>query len=329
MKPSDEQGKVLDSRNSFLIEKAPYLAELAEAPENGVAFWITTDDALRLRVGLWRVDNSEKGTVLLFPGRTEYIELQGRNAQDLTTHGYSVLTIDWRGHGLSDRVTSDPKTIHVHHYSDYQRDVAAMLRAVTELDLPKPWSLVANSMGGCIGLRSIADGLPVNACAFIAPMWGIKMSSLQQLIALPASWAACVLGKGHVYVPGHDRKNYASNNPFDGNRMTFDEDGYSYWVRQAFARPELQTAGSSMRWLLQSLLECRRLSKLEPLEIPCVAFCGDQDSVVDSEVIKNRMTSWPNGSFVEMQNAKHALLLEAPEIRRKLIDRVDQLFSSA
>ena len=34
--------------------------------------------------------------------------------------------VDWRGHGLSDRVSEDRNTIHVDWFSDYQKDVAAM-----------------------------------------------------------------------------------------------------------------------------------------------------------------------------------------------------------
>ena len=73
------------------------------------------------------------GTIFLFPGRTEYIELQGRLARDLVARGFSVLTIDWRGHGLSQRLLDNPATLHVEAYSDYQNDVDAFLQIASTL----------------------------------------------------------------------------------------------------------------------------------------------------------------------------------------------------
>jgi len=311
-----------------MMEQAPFHIEIAQGPEHGVAYWITSEDELRLRVAVWQAQGETKGTILLFPGRTEYIELQGRTARDFAVQGYTVFTIDWRGHGMSDRIASDPNALHVNRYSDYQRDVWAMVQAAHDLKLPRPWFLFGNSMGGCIGLRAIIEGLDVAACAFSAPMWSIKMSNVQRVIAIPVTWAACVLGKGQAYVPGHTNENYALSNPFEGNRMTCDPDYYNYWVNQAHAQPSLQTAGSSMRWLHESLLECRRLSNLDPPDIPGVAFWGDCDALVDFEPIAARMSTWKNGTVERIENAKHALFLEKPETRRILLTKTDQLFSS-
>jgi dipeptidyl aminopeptidase/acylaminoacyl peptidase len=48
-------------------------------------------------VGHWRPDGAEKGTLLLFPGRTEYIEKYGAAAQDLANRGYAVMQPNFRG----------------------------------------------------------------------------------------------------------------------------------------------------------------------------------------------------------------------------------------
>jgi lysophospholipase len=311
------------------MDTAPFFSEIADGPADGVAFWVKADDGVRLRLGMWKTEGSGAGTVLMFPGRTEYIELQGRTARDFRAHGYSILTIDWRGHGLSDRLTDDPNTVHVNSYEDYQRDVRAMVDAAKALDLPKPWFLFGNSMGACIGLRAVIEGLDVKACAFSAPMWRIKMSLFQSLIAIPVAWTACHLGKGHMYIPGHDERNYASYHPFEGNRITSDPDSYGYWVRQGHAEPSLQMGGSSMKWLLQSLYECLRLSKLPSPSLPCIAFWGDQDEIVDFEPIETRMSEWPHGSVMRIENAKHALVLEQPKTRKKLIDKTHALFLAA
>ncbi|WP_299615636.1 alpha/beta hydrolase [uncultured Tateyamaria sp.] len=308
------------------MEPAPFFQEISGGPNNGSAVWTTTRDSIRLRVGYWPAEQDVCGTVFLFPGRTEYIELQGRLARDLVARGFSVLTIDWRGHGLSRRLLDNPATLHVEAFSDYQNDVDAFLQIATTFGVPKPWFLMANSMGGNIGLRAILQGFPVAACSFTAPMWGIEMSQLQRLIASPVAWAACALGRGEVYVPGHDGKNYVSHAPFEGNRITFDPENFGYWVQQARTRPELQTAGSSMKWLHESLRECRRISKLKSPDLPCIAFYGDCDEVVDKRAIQQRMAVWSNSEYVELKHAKHALLLERPEVRAAVISKTVERF---
>ena len=138
-----------------MLSPAPLLNDLARGPEGGLGHWVHTEDGLRLRLGLW--PNGSKGTVLIFPGRTEYIEKYGGAAAALAQAGYSSLAIDWRGQGLSDRLLSDRLIGHVRRFSDYQRDVQTLMAAARALDLPKPYFLLAHSMGGCIALRALVQ----------------------------------------------------------------------------------------------------------------------------------------------------------------------------
>jgi lysophospholipase len=316
---------------------APLYTEIAEGPSDGKAYWLQTEDKLRLRAGLWHSnrtkdgakDGTRNGTVLLFPGRTGYIERCGRIASRLSEQGFASFVIDWRGHGLSDRLTEDRKTCHIDQFSDYQLDVAAMINAAEELDLPKPWYLVGNSMGACIGLRALSEGLTVAACAFVAPMWAINLPPVKRAGAWALSSMAQGFGKGHIYAPGYDGQSYVLKARFEGNTLTQDPDMYQHWSWQARSRPDLSIGGPSLGWLFQSLKECRSLSKIRSPEIPCIAFCGDQDEDIEIRAIEERMARWPNGSFELVRNAKHDLMSETPEIRESVITKICDLFTTA
>lgn len=255
-----------------MIKKAPLNFEASESPPNGRAYWVQANDGVRLRIGVWKTKTSHKGTVFLFPGRSEYLERFGRTVTELHKSGFSTIAIDWRGHGLSDRVAADPRTCHVDLFTDYQKDVAAMVTAAEDLDLPKPWFLFGNSMGGSIGLRAIIEGLPVTSSAFTSPMWNIKMSPVLRCVAWPLSWAAQSVGKGQMFTPGYDGQSYALKNPFNGNRATSDEEAYQFLISLAQTLPELEVGGVSMGWLFQGLKESRSLSKLSSPDIPCISF---------------------------------------------------------
>ena len=142
------------------MQTAPLNCEIAEAPKAGTAYWIQTDVSVRLRVGLWPGRNAQKGTILVFPGRTEYIEKYGRTVTAFAESGFTTFVMDWRGQGLADRIAKDPMLGHVVQFSDYRKDVAAMTAAAKDLDLPKPWHLVGHSLGACIGVSDLAECLP-------------------------------------------------------------------------------------------------------------------------------------------------------------------------
>ena len=132
----------------------PLDAELALAPLHGQAYEIHSEDGLALRIGVWSDNTTSKGTIFLLPGRADFIEKLGHAMCDVHSLGFSVCVLEFRGLGLSDRLTADRRAGHVQCFTDYQRDVRAAVSAASELDLPEPFFLHGNSMGGCIGLRS-------------------------------------------------------------------------------------------------------------------------------------------------------------------------------
>lgn len=310
------------------MEHAALYSDLAEGPSKGDAYWIETEDGLRLRVGLWRKETASSGTVFLFPGRTEYVEIYGRTATELDELGFSTFVIDWRGQGLSDRQTADRMAGHVNDFKDFQKDVAAMVEAAQELDLPKPWFLLGHSMGACIGTRALIEGLPVEACGFSAPMFDIHLSKVERMGAWPLTWAAKAFGKAHNYAPGYSGKSYVLSNDFSDNRLTNDPDMYRYWTKQALSQSDLLIGGPTMGWLFQALKETKALSGMKSPDIPCIAFGGSEDAIVDLLAIKNRMTRWPNSKFECIEGAKHELLAEKPATRADMLKKIADLFKS-
>lgn len=309
------------------MDEAPFHHLVAQGPMSACAYWITTDDNIRLRVAHWPTVSEAKGTIFLFQGRTENIEKYGLTVDALQKFGYAAFAVDWRGQGLSDRLTDDPMMGHVDRFSDYQRDVVAVLKAANALDLPKPWFLIGHSIGACIGLRAIMEGMPISACAFTAPLWDINLSMPQRIGAWPLTWAAQLIGKGRTYAPGTRGESYVLNAAFQDNRLTHDPKMYQYYIDISNTLVEQQLGGPSMGWLFQTLRETRRLSRMPSPDIPCITFCGAQDQIVAIPAARERMSRWSNGTFQLVENAKHDILYELPKVRNALISEVCDLFS--
>lgn len=306
---------------------APLHSDVAEGPDAGAAHWLKTSDGHQIRVAHW-VSPGDRGTVLLFPGRTEYIEKYGRAATSLRTRGFATIVVDWRGQGLSDRMTSDRATGHVADFADYQKDVAAMLTHARDLGLPKPFYLVAHSMGGAIGLRSLLEGLPVKAVAFSAPMWGIQMSAALRPFAWSISSVARRVGLDSRMAPGQETENYLLRVALTENTLTSDPDMFDYMRGQITRYPELGLGGPSLRWLNESLVEMRRLSRLTSPRTPAVTFLGTAESIVDPARIRDRMAQWPGGTLEIVDGGKHETMMESPQISAHFFDTAAALFDA-
>ncbi|SFD45095.1 alpha/beta fold hydrolase [Roseivivax sediminis] len=310
-------------------DAAPFLDALAEGPEGSHAFWTHTRDGVRLRLAHFPGPADAKGTVLLFPGRTEYVEKYGRTATDLAAYGYHTLAIDWRGQGLADRFLPDSRTGHVNAFLDYQSDVAAMVAAARDQDLPEPFHLIAHSMGGAIGLRALVEGLPVKAAAFTGPMWGIRIAATLRPVAWALGWSSLRIGLGHVFAPGTKPEAYVLEQAFEDNLLTPDIEMYEYMRSQVAAEPKLQLGGPSLRWLHEALAECWDLARLPSPDVPCIAFVGENERIVDVERIRARMDRWPGGRLEVIEGGAHEVLMDRAEVRHQITDAIARHFEAA
>lgn len=310
-----------------MTDPAPYFADLALGPEDGVTVWLTTEDGIRIRMGAWNRD-AERGTVLIFPGRSEYVEKYGPAASDLARRGFAAVAIDWRGQGLGDRLSSNPALGHVEVFSDYQHDVAAVMAQVRAMGMPEPYFLLAHSMGGCIGLRALHEGLPVEAAAFTAPMWGIQISPALRPVAWTLSSVSRPLRFSHVFAPGQVPAPYVMRVTFEENHLTRDAEMFEWLRSHLLSNHELGLGGPSLHWLNEALLETRRLTRMPSPDLPCLTYLGSREAIVEAERIHERMGSWPGARLELVEGCEHEIMMETPPIRRRFFDDVATHFVS-
>lgn len=310
------------------LELAPLFTDVCPAPLESVAHWVNASDGVRLRVGVWK-PKAARGTVLLFPGRTEYIEKYAPTAGDLATRGFATISIDWRGQGLADRLMDDPRVGHVGSFSDYQRDVSAMIRAARVLEMPKPWFLLGHSMGGCIGLRAVMEGLPIAAAAFTGPMWGIRIAPHLRPLAWTLGRIMPAIGHGQRLAPGTKIDPYPLLEPFEGNMLTTDPKNWDMMGDQLRAHPELGLGGPSVTWLHEALEETTALAVRSAPDVPCITFLGSNERIVHVPRIHERMEGWKNGILEIVENGEHEVLMEDAETRNQIVDMMTARFQKA
>lgn len=295
------------------------------------AFWATARDGLALRLAHWQGPSDGRGTVLLFPGRTEFVEKYGRVAADLSAQGWDVLGIDWRGQGLSDRLLADRRIGHVGDFADYQLDVAALTDRARAMGLPRPWHLLAHSMGGCIGLAALNDALPVASAVFSAPMWGINLRQVPHGMAVGLAYLAGRLGRGGLPAPGRAGAlgTYVLDESFGANLLTDDADEWCRMVREAAAWPDMTLGGASFDWVGKALNECARLSRLPSPTLPVMVGLGGEERVVSVAAIRDRVARWPGASLRTIPGARHEIMMGGPAHRLPFMEAATALFRTA
>ncbi|MEM7753593.1 MAG: alpha/beta hydrolase [Pseudomonadota bacterium] len=310
------------------MDAAPFRADLANAPDGGEVVWRYADDGVRLRLGAWRA-KTPRGTILLYPGRTEYIEKYGKTISDLTTAGWCVALVDFRGQGLSDRLDDDSRLGHVVEFTDYQRDVAALLDWVDTLELPGPRMLLAHSMGGCVGLRSLVDGLDVARAVFSAPMWGIQMPTYARPLTYMVPPIARFLRKENTFAPGTKPVNYITETGFADNMLTTDPETYGWLGEHAASAPEFALGGPSVQWVGSATQELDRLMAAPKPKVPTLSFVGTAEQIVSIAAIQRYHDDWAEGELHIIDGAKHEMMMEAPAIRDRFMSDMLNFFADA
>lgn len=325
------------------MQAAPLYDQAARGPDGtgpgrGEAVFVTTPDGARLRLAHWPAmrpatgaapgsdHGTERGTVLIFNGRSEYIEKFGPVAARLVTAGWHVVSLDWRGQGLSSRHHPEPLRGHVVDFAEYQADVAALMAFVQARGLPQPFQLLSHSMGGCIALRALHEGLPVASAAFSAPMWGIRAFPLPQGMAARLATSLHGRGQGGMLTPTTTRSGYVLQASFRWNMLTRDPEMW-HWMRQHLtAHPDLNLGGPSITWLDAAFREMTDLARRPSPNLPVLTAMGTRERIVCKQAIRRRMAEWPGGKLEIHAGAEHEILMERPVHRDRFTTAMLALF---
>ena len=259
-----------------------------------------------------------RATVVVLPGRSEFIEKYTETTRDLLARGFAVALIDWRGQGLSDRLLPMRDPGHINDYSEYLEDLRAVLERCNAHGLPRPYVMLAHSMGGQIGLRFLHDAPGIFAAAVMtAPMWGIRLGPLPFAVAQAIAGAAVCLGARARYAPGQDAWDLARF-VYDGNPLTGCPDRFEIFRALLETRPEMALGGVTYGWLaasLRSIALTRRPGYLEAIGTPVLVCQAALERIVCNRSQSELVRRLPRGRLVVFPDARHEILIERPAVR--------------
>ena len=302
----------------------------APAPANGVGEWYRGAGGLRLRAAFWQpqlsMGQEPRGTVILSPGRTEPIEKYYETIGDFLKRGFCVLAHDWRGQGLSARLTPDRLKGHARAVEEFLDDFSRLLDTYEDR-APKPWIMVGHSMGAALNLLSLQTGEGrVVGAVLSSPMLKIKTGKRSLWSARFAARWNVNHGKAAEYVL--DDPDDPFDHSFEKDALTTDRDRYERWREQLYACPHLAVGGVTWGWLAFGIEVGERALKpkaLKKVGVPVAIVQAGEDSRIWKTTNRWAAKRLLGGRYIEIPGAEHEVLMEADDKRQVFFMEFDSL----
>lgn len=296
------------------------------APEGASVVWFKGSSGRELRACAAPAPAHVKprGTVIVCPGRTEFIEKYFEVGRELQKMGFAVLILDWPGQGLSERLLDDNKKGHIDRFETF---MGALARGLEEFSdrLPRPHVCLAHSMGGAIALAAIAQDLvKVDAAAFSAPMWGLKSKFFGMSYLV---WAMRATGRSGDYAiqPGPPER-------FDNNIVTHDQRRWELQRDLIDAAPDLELGPVTWGWLGASLDILATFTKpraLSKVTIPVFVASASEEKLVDNGSHGDICRRLKDCEHITVDGALHEILMETDDRRAEFWSGFQRLLKRA
>src|SRR3984885_4545566 len=287
-------------------------------PHNVVTGTLKTPDGVSLRFARFAPPAGRRGTVCIFPGRTEWIEKYFETVRELRARGFAVAALDWRGQGLSERALSDRRKGYVRDFSEYDTDLETFMREIVLPDCPPPIFAIGHSTGASVLIRAAHRGHRwFDRMVLIAPLIALGGVDYARGTGAIIVRALNLAGFGTMYVPKTDTSIIESR-PFVGNILPSDPVRYPRNAAILEAEPALALGAPTVAWTDAAFRAMRRLRERSyPARIrqPMLIVAGGNDAVVSNAAIEDFASMLRAGSHLVVAGAQHELLMEQDRFR--------------
>ncbi len=295
-----------------------------DIPEGAEEHWLEGRGGVKVRVLTAPATRSPvRGSVIVAPGRTEFIEKYFEVIRELQARGFAVFCLDWRGQGLSGREVENSQKGHFVSFDDPVNDLSTALKLLAA-KLPRPHIGLAHSMGGAILLRALLTRrIELDAAAFSAPMWGI--SGLTDMAKKYVRFMVA-LGLGAMYAPGVDKKWKREN--FKKNPVTHDKERHARCQGLIAEEPRLALAGPTLAWVAAAADVTESFQTpgaLAHVRIPVLIATAGEEQLVDNASHPLVANALPQARHITIAGAKHEILMERDEFRALFWQAFDEL----
>lgn len=303
-----------------------YETQANPMPANATSGMLQTPDGKNLRYAHFKAEARPlKGTVVIVPGRNEFIEKYFETIRDLSARGFGSAIYDLRGQGMSDRLLKNPHRGHVDDFNHYANDLDYFFSHIVLPDCRGPFYILAHSTGGLISLVAAPNlANRVERMVLTAPLLGMKTSRFSMRSIRLISSTLHAIGFGATYVNGGPPS--PEPTPFDKNVLTSDPARYARNTDIVRQYPQLAIGGPTASWVRAV---CRAIDKvnqpdfIERLSVPVLFIGAGTDRVVVTDATQSYAAQLKGSRLLTVYGAQHELLQERDEYREQVLAAFD------
>ena len=302
--------------------------------ENGQPTFKKSEDGRKLRIAFWKAPKSKAhGTVFFLNGHREFIEKYSETFEFFIKKGFNVITLDWRGWGLSDRpFPSRPKVQHISSTEEYQLDLDVVIGLAKEKKLTEPWHLVAHSLGCLLGLRRLLlEPKCFNRYIFLSPLWGNVPSLPRTVQKLLIKYEKILRFLWITKITNQNPKNYKPYSltvNFKGNTLTSDKEQFNRLQAILRENTELHSGAPTLGYLIAILKEVDELSFVDLPDSKILVLLAEQERITDNDAVLSFIKRHDFIEIEKIKKAHHEILIEKKEIRIEALSLIHTFLKS-
>ena len=313
------------------LEHAPLIEIEGLKCPKGEAHFFNLNGDNKLRVAFWNLSSS-KGTIFLQSGRTEFIEKYYEVISEFIDRGYAVAMMDWRGQGLSSRVSKNIRIGHIDNFKTFDDDFIKIVEECFKTRCPSPFIGFGHSMGGCL-LASyfISEKNVLEKCILCAPMVSVRANAMsRRIVKLLGLLDYIGYGSFPMQKPSWDSEDGWIEEPFEDNALTTDRERFERSFKFLKKCPELGVKGITVGWLKHALNRTNQFKKIQwniAIKRPLLLLDATEDKLVNSHLNKELLGQ---SDLVEIKSLKsqHEIMMETDEIRDEAWKSIDNFLNS-
>ena len=302
--------------------------------ENAQVIFKRSNDGRKLRTAFWTAKkNKAHGTVFFLNGHREFIEKYSETFKFLVEKGFNVITLDWRGWGLSDRpFPSRPKVQHISSAAEYQLDLDVVIDLAKEKNLTTPWHLVAHSLGCLLGLRRLVlEPQRFSKYIFLSPLWGNMRSIPRPIQKLLVRYEKMI---GFLWLTKITNQNPKKYEPYpltvDFKENTLTSDKKQFYRLQTLLKENtlLHSGAPTLGYLIAILKEINELNLPDLPNRKILVLLAENEHITDNNAVIRFIKNHRFIDVVKIEKAQHEILIEKEELRSEALSIMHMFLKS-
>ena len=302
--------------------------------EKGRTIFKKSKDGRKLRLAILKTEKkTASGTIFFLGGHREFIEKYSQTFLFFMGKGFNVITLDWRGWGLSERPFSmRPKVQHISDTLEYQLDLDTMIDLAIKEKLTAPWYLIAHSLGCLIGLRRlIIEPQRFSKYIFLSPLWGnvrfIPKPLQKFLINLESVLKFLQLTKITSQNP-QKYKPYSLTVDFKENTLTTDKSQFNRLQTILKENTDFHSGTPTLGYLIAILKEIDALNKACLPNRKILVLIAQKEQITDNSAVLQLIEGYDFVNIEIINKSQHEILIEKEEIRRQALALIEAFICS-